>query len=509
MGKLAHGDVGISISDTEWLANTTHTIGGTSGLEITRSASYVIAASDSSAAGKAQADATCDGTNDNVEIQAGIDALTSGGAIQLLEGNFYIGSSIALAAGVNIVGQGGGTLYPATKVQLAANTNMFTAALAGHSNINLKDMCLCATGYTGRLISAVETHTISFANVYFYDADTAVYAEYCWHWRFTNCTFDECGTGTGANAAMHIFNGAVDNSSDWWLVDCTWEPCGGDQIYFDSTGVGIDNSLFYFTGCKFENTPGESWNFITGSAQGIIIHGGAMVRATTAIAFALQECVLSGTRFVLSATADVHVTSNGNSITGIVSSGAGTNGIWLESGNYNSILGNTVTQKDAGIRLTTANSNTLNGNNLYGCAVDGILIDNSEHNNITGNVCASNGDDGIEITAGSWMNLVTNNRLVSNGGTNLVDAGTTVIRSNPDWVTENSGTATLLNANTSIVVAHGCSATPTLITITWAENPTNAIADWWVDTIGATNFTLNGVDPGASNLDFMWEAKVR
>ena len=73
---------------------------------------------------------------------------------------------------------------------------------------------------------------------------------------------------------------------------------------------------------------------------------------------------------------------------------------------------------------------------------------------------------------------------------------------------ENSGTDTLLNGNTSVIVAHGLSAAPTVINITWRENPDNVIADWWVDTIGVDNFTLNGVDPGASNLDFGWEAKV-
>jgi hypothetical protein len=73
---------------------------------------------------------------------------------------------------------------------------------------------------------------------------------------------------------------------------------------------------------------------------------------------------------------------------------------------------------------------------------------------------------------------------------------------------EARGTATLLNANTTVVVTHGIGVVPTVINICWRENPTNAIADWWVDTITATAFTLNGVDPGVSNLDFGWEAKV-
>ena len=69
--------------------------------------------------------------------------------------------------------------------------------------------------------------------------------------------------------------------------------------------------------------------------------------------------------------------------------------------------------------------------------------------------------------------------------------------------------AALLNGQTTIAVAHGCSYTPSLghISIVWGENPTNVIADWWIDTITATHFTLNGVDPGASNLDFGWAVR--
>ncbi len=71
----------------------------------------------------------------------------------------------------------------------------------------------------------------------------------------------------------------------------------------------------------------------------------------------------------------------------------------------------------------------------------------------------------------------------------------------------NHGTATLLNTATTVVFAHGLAGTPTWVTIAWKEDPTNAIADWWW-TADATNITLNGVDPGASNLDFSWTAGI-
>jgi len=66
--------------------------------KITRSATIVIAASDSSAKSKAQADYVCDGTADNVEIQAALDALpNTGGEIHLLDGTYQLAATVARA----------------------------------------------------------------------------------------------------------------------------------------------------------------------------------------------------------------------------------------------------------------------------------------------------------------------------------------------------------------------------------------------------------------------------
>lgn len=83
----------------------------------TRSATIVIAASDSSAKSKAQADYVCDGTNDEVEIQAAIETLpASGGCIQFLEGN-YIAQGLPLLPRVHYRGLGAGV----TKLSLPSN----------------------------------------------------------------------------------------------------------------------------------------------------------------------------------------------------------------------------------------------------------------------------------------------------------------------------------------------------------------------------------------------------
>jgi len=71
------------------------------------------------------------------------------------------------------------------------------------------------------------------------------------------------------------------------------------------------------------------------------------------------------------------------------------------------------------------------------------------------------------------------------------------------------GAATLLSGTTSLAVNHGLSTTPNVINIMFAEQGTNDYGRWWVDTVGAAQFTLHvSADPGASNLDFWWEARV-
>ena len=73
-----------------------------------------------------------------------------------------------------------------------------------------------------------------------------------------------------------------------------------------------------------------------------------------------------------------------------------------------------------------------------------------------------------------------------------------------------SGTGTIANAATTVVITHSLGSTPTLdnISIIQGENATNAIAEFWVDTITATQFTINSTDPGVSALDLAWIAEV-
>jgi hypothetical protein len=108
-------------------------------------------------------------------------------------------------------------------------------------------------------------------------------------------------------------------------------------------------------------------------------------------------------------------------------------------------------------------------------------------------------------------NVIINNKIQGNVSDTIATVGSnTTIRDNIGYVTENWGTDSIASGTTSKVVAHGLSATPTKINIAFREQGTNDYGRWWVDNIGSSTFQVNvSADPGASNLDFDWEAKVR
>jgi hypothetical protein len=78
-------------------------------------------------------------------------------------------------------------------------------------------------------------------------------------------------------------------------------------------------------------------------------------------------------------------------------------------------------------------------------------------------------------------------------------------------IAEQSGSATIASGATTAVVTHGLGLTPVPsdIYITFTEQGTSDYGRWWVSGCTSTQFTLNvSADPGASNLDFAWRARV-
>jgi hypothetical protein len=83
-----------------------------------------------------------------------------------------------------------------------------------------------------------------------------------------------------------------------------------------------------------------------------------------------------------------------------------------------------------------------------------------------------------------------------------------IIKDNVDFVTQNSGTATIIAGQTSVIVNHGIDSSidPNKIKIT--VTPRSNIGSVWVDSVTTTQFTIHCSSAPASDTQVDWYAGV-
>jgi len=179
----------------------------------------------------------------------------------------------------------------------------------------------------------------------------------------------------------------------------------------------------------------------------------------------------------------------------------GGNGLALE-GSHVSVIGNTC-----------INNMQLIAGPYWNGAISVI----GEYNLLTDNICYDDQgtktqiygiDLGIVNTGLAHYSMVYNNDVRSNLTGGILLNGSLVgvkVKNNMGHITEGSGTATLLSGNSAIVVTHGLAATPTKVVVTGSEAETMIL---YVDTIGATYFTIHTPEPVSSNRTIYWYAEV-
>lgn len=152
-------------------------------------ATKVVAASDSLAGSKA--DYVCDGTNDEVEIQAAVSAMpANGGNIFLLEGQFNISSQILISSvsKINIIGVGNGTQLVTTACS--------AFVLSGATNIFISNIYFSSTNKTTSTNISIQIYNTSSGN------------------NITNCLFSSIYQGiaisTNSNNNLIISNEFTD-----------------------------------------------------------------------------------------------------------------------------------------------------------------------------------------------------------------------------------------------------------------------------------------------------------
>ncbi len=181
-----------------------------------------------------------------------------------------------------------------------------------------------------------------------------------------------------------------------------------------------------------------------------------------------------------------------------------------DQGQYSLIEVNVIRDcSDCGLWLR-GTSGIARGNLIYNCATRGIE-NIGDYYTIQSNLI-TDCNNGIHLNGTKYC-IVTENNLQKNtrGGMEFDGTNTNnTIWNNRGYTTENCGTASISSGATNEVVSHGLDDTPTIINIAFTGQATNDYGTWWISDINSRTFTLNvSSDPGPSNLDFWWEAKVR
>jgi hypothetical protein len=232
--RIKHVDPGKVLDYAEYYLATGHTVD----YALVRGDTYVIAASNSSNAEKSQSDVVCDGTQDDVEIQAGLDSVSAssyGGVVKLLEG-LYTTSAVINMPNTNYVTLEG--MGPSsTTIKLAASANC--AIIAKATPATTKYRCrITRLGLDGNSANnPTGTYGIDASGEEGIAID---------HVRVTDCKADGIySNGTIGSATSGSLRNiwAISNGNNGIYLNNSW-GWFGDAIYSygnGKAGVALDN----------------------------------------------------------------------------------------------------------------------------------------------------------------------------------------------------------------------------------------------------------------------------
>jgi hypothetical protein len=232
---------------------------------ISRGATVIVAANDSTAQSKGIANYQCDGIDDDVQIQAAIDycnGLATGGTVVCMEGTFGITTNILPKSNVNLRGQGYSTIF---KKMSSASPDIIYVANA-ITNAKLSDFYINGNSstYTSRAGIFGQGGMSALNNVYFENirVDNIKYTGesygFAYLYNLKNCYAYNIIGASGYNGIGFLFCFNIDNSysvsntsvagAGIGFSDCEWlTNCQA----LTNTGVGASSVSEGFVNCKF------------------------------------------------------------------------------------------------------------------------------------------------------------------------------------------------------------------------------------------------------------------
>lgn len=442
----------------------------------------------------------CDGTADDVQIQAALDAIPSGGGtVFLSSGTFNISASIKIPTGAVLMGNGASTVLSATS-GITADTDF---------------------GSTAYYVIRNKT--------------TAGDSDF----RITNLKCDMTNKDVAGAHCIHIHN------SDHFMIDHCWTNFGNDGVAVTTGNDWIvsSNICENHSNCALDTW----WTSRRGVFSNNTVNGGG----------GLYGVLVTGLTTADAATTTQEIRVIGNHINNVANVG-----IWLQGGLVSGggsegvtqdcvVDGNIIENVTAfhGIRLSAGSRHVVSNNIIKTIYKNGILFDGelaasgassdclianniivdtsvegsgiraaihladtgADRNILVGNIFrGSNHSYSIDIAANADSNIVHSNQLTGTVA-GLRNLGTSNnIHNNTVWISENYGTSTQsgTGSTTSFNIAHGLSTTPT----SWSVTANNAatVGAHYV-TADSTNLTVVYANPpasGSNNLTWKWQAQV-
>ena len=183
-----------------------------------------------------------------------------------------------------------------------------------------------------------------------------------------------------------------------------------------------------------------------------------------------------------------------------------------------SIKDNVVRDAYYGVNTAATNPNTrlkIQNNEFYDTRQQCIILSHDGIDVLGNTIDTVTTYDGVVFPSGNTFSdcPIRGNTFRGTFGRdkirNLSSQNNSNVKRNHGYLTENSGTGSIANGATTAVITHGLAYTPVAadITITPTEQPTNNPGAIWISTITSTQFTVNSLNPGASNLDFSWAVR--
>jgi len=515
---------------------------GTNTAPVVRTATVVVAAADAATAAKAQADYVCDGTDDQVEIQAAIDSLpASGGKVVLSEGTYIVNDTIYVPSNTTIAGYGYNSLiflaagvnkpvlevgdgaYDAKSSSLTENVVITRLRVNGNVAQNptlafgiylnyvrnvLVDSCYVEDTHDDGIIVSYDSDRVGIVNNRVSNASSGITID-----RGSNNSFV-----VGNVVSDNTFYGVTLYNTDKIVIkdNISNEICveySRDILIAGNVIVGGDEGVFltYKAGVYNERITIMDNLIEAVTYRGIFVDDGACPAGLIIVGNSIYNPGLHGIRVNVN---NKHLIVSGNYVRE-----AGGNGIDVRSSTA-ILLGNRIEySQNHGIYAYDNMHGIIAYNFLYNQSqandntYDGILLNDVNDARIIGNTVFDDGTNrsryGINEAGGSSAdnNIIAFNRCVGQRTLTINRQGAnTRIKDNLGYTTENSGTATITSGTTSVSVTHSLdSATPATVQVSPIEDIGNA-SYWYVSNIGATTFDINlSADPG-KDVDFHWYA---